>query len=209
MTLVDVLWLVVILVSALISILRGFVREVFSFAAWVLALVVAARLGSPLAQTVGETIADPQVRAVTAFLLLFFVTLLIASLVGVIAYRLVRKSGLEGTDRSLGLFFGLIRGAVVVGIVVLVVRGTPLADHSSYSRSYSRPAVEPIANFLHRLLPEDFGRYFQGRALSLEELRQRAQDLGDDAVEQAGDKVLDREGLERVIEDRLKEEASP
>lgn len=204
MTLVDVLWLVIILVSGLISIWRGFVREVFSLAAWVLALVVAARLGSPLAQTIGETIADPKVRAVTAFLLLFFVTLLIASLVGVATYRLVHKSGLEGPDRSLGLFFGLVRGVVVVGIVVLVVRGTSLDDFPSYNRAYLRPAVEPVANFLHRLLPEDFGRNFQGRAVPLEDLRQRARDLGGDAAEEAGEKALDREGLEQIIENRLK-----
>lgn len=203
MTLVDVLWLTILLVSALISIWRGFVREVFSLAAWVLALVVAARLGAPLAQTIGDTIADPQVRAVTAFLLLFFVTLLIASLVGVIAYRLVHKSGLEGTDRTLGLFFGLVRGVVVVGIVVLVVRGTPIADHASYSRSYFRPVVEPVAGFLHRLLPEDFGQYFQRNVVSLEELENRARDLGEEAVDEAGEEALDREGLERIIEDRL------
>lgn len=209
MTLVDALWLVILLVSALISIWRGFVREVFSLAAWVLALVAAARLGAPLAQTIGDTIADPQVRAVTAFLLLFFVTLLIASLVGVIAYRLVRKSGLEATDRTLGLFFGLVRGVVVVGIVVLVVRGTPIGDHPSYSRGYFRPVVEPVANFLHRLLPEEFGRYFQRNVVSLEELQKRARDLGEEAVEEAGEKALDREGLERVIEDRLEEGGGP
>lgn len=206
MTVVDALWLLIILVSALISILRGFVREVFSLAAWVLALVAAARLGGPLAQAMDDTIADPQVRAVTAFLLLFFVTLLLASLVGVIAYRLVHKSGLEGTDRSLGLFFGVLRGFVVVGIVVLVVRGTPIGDYPSYSQAYLRPVVEPVAGFLHRLLPEDFGRNFQGNVIPLEKLQKQARELGEETVEEAGRKNLDREGLEQVIKDRMGKE---
>lgn len=203
MTLVDLLWLLVVLVSVLISVWRGFVREIFSLAAWVLALVVAARMGAPLAQAIGGTIADPQVRAVTAFLLLFFVTLLVASLVGVLAYRLVSKSGLKATDRSLGLFFGAVRGIVVVGIVVLVVRGTPLGEKPAYTQAFSRPAVEAVANFLHRLLPADFGRYFERNVLSLQELRERARETGEDALEKAGEEALDREGLERIIEKSL------
>jgi membrane protein required for colicin V production len=203
MTLVDVLWLVIILVSVVISVWRGFVREIFSLIAWVLALVVAARLGAPLARTIGDTIADPQVRAVTAFLLLFFVTLLVASLVGVVAYRLVHKSGLKATDRTLGLFFGLVRGIVVVGIVVLVIRGTPLGEHPSYSRAFMRPVVDPVAGFLHRLLPADFGRYFERSVLSLEELKERARETGAETLEKAGEEALDREGLERIIEKSL------
>ena len=199
MTLVDILWLVIILGSVVISVWRGFVREVFSLAAWVLALVVAARLGGQLAATIGDTIADPQVRAVTAFLLLFFVTLLVASLVGVAAYRLVHKSGLKATDRSLGLFFGALRGVVVVGIVVLVIRGTPLGEHPSYTGAVMRPGVDPVANFIHRLLPEDFGRNF----LSLADLKEQAKEAGDEAVEKAGKEVLDREGLERIIKKSL------
>ncbi|HKJ70252.1 MAG TPA: CvpA family protein [Gammaproteobacteria bacterium] len=195
MTLMDGLWLAIILASAAVSVWRGFVREVFSLAAWILALVVAARLGGPLATTIGDTIADPQVRAVTAFLLLFFVTLLVASLIGVLAYRLVHKSGLRATDRTLGLFFGVVRGIVVVGIVVLVLRGTSLGDSPSYRRAFMRPAVDPVANFLHRLLPADFGRYFQRKVLSLDELKERARE--------AGEKALDREGLDRIIEKSL------
>ena len=199
MTLVDILWLVIILGSVVISVWRGFVREVFSLAAWVLALVVAARLGGPLAASIGDTIADPQVRAVTAFLLLLFVTLLVASLVGVAVYRLVHKSGLKATDRSLGLFFGALRGVVVVGIVVLVIRGTPLGEHPSYTGAVMRPGVDPVASFIHRLLPEEFGRNF----LSLDDLKERAQEAGGEAAEKAGKEVLDRKGLERIIKKSL------
>jgi len=202
MTLVDILWLVIIFVSALISVWRGFVREVFSLAAWILALLLAARLGGRLARMIGETIADPQVRAVTAFLLLFFVTLLVASLVGVAAYRLVHKTGLKATDRSLGLFFGTVRGVVVVGIVVLVIRATPMAEHSAYKEALLRPGVDPVANFIHRLLPEDFGQNF----LSLEELKGRAREAGAEAAEKAGKEFLrkDKEGLNNLIRERTK-----
>jgi membrane protein required for colicin V production len=202
MTLVDVAWLVIIGVSALISVLRGFVREVFSLIAWVLALVVAARLGGPLAEGLAGTIDDSQVRAVTAFLLLFFATLLVASLVGVGAYRLVHSSGLKGTDRSLGLFFGLLRGVVVVGIVVLVIRGTPFRDATPYETAFLRPGFDPVANFIHRLLPEDYGEYFQNQVLPMDALKQGAEKAGDTARE-AGKEMMDREGLESVIRKSL------
>ncbi|HKJ89450.1 MAG TPA: CvpA family protein [Gammaproteobacteria bacterium] len=195
MTLLDVIWLVIIGVSAAISLWRGFVREVFSLAAWILAVVVAARLGSPLARALDGTIADPHVRAVTAFLLLFFVTLLIASLVGVFAYRLVHSAGLKATDRSLGLFFGVLRGIVIVGIVVLVIRGTPLRTNPAYGEAFLRPGFDPVANFLHRLLPEEFGTYFSSDVLPLKKLKEQAEDVGD--------AVRDREGLNRMIQQKL------
>ncbi|MFA9460802.1 CvpA family protein [Thiohalorhabdus sp. Cl-TMA] len=195
MTLLDVIWLLIIGVSAVISVWRGFVREVFSLAAWVLAVVVAARLGSPLANALDGTIADPQVRAVTAFLLLFFVTLLLASLVGIFAYRMVHSAGLKATDRSLGLFFGVLRGIVIVGVVVLVVRGTPVRDFPVYGESALRPGFDPVANFLHRLLPEEYGAYFNAGMLPLDQIKEQAEEMGKDA--------LDREGLERIIQNSL------
>ena len=199
MTLFDIGWLVIIAVSALISVLRGFVREVFSLAAWILALVAAARLGGPLAESLAGTIEDPQVRAGTAFLRLFFATLLVASLIGVGAYRLVHSTGLKATDRSLGLFFGLLRGVVVVGIVVLVVRGTPFRDAPAFETAFLRPGFAPVANFIHRLLPEDYGGYFQNSVLPVDALQEEA---GNKARE-LGEEVIDREGLESVIRKSL------
>ncbi|NIV83636.1 MAG: hypothetical protein GWN36_13220, partial [Gemmatimonadetes bacterium] len=161
-----------------------------------LALIVAARLGAPLAAALDESIGDPQVRAVTAFLLLFFGTLLIASLVGVGAYRLVHRSGLKATDRTLGLFFGAVRGVVVVGIVVLVVRGTPFRDHSAFTEAYLAPAFGPVADFLHRLLPAEYGEYFTEEVLPMGSIREHAREAGEEA--------LDQEGLEKLIRERLK-----
>lgn len=191
MTLLDGLWITILVLSAAISIARGFVREVFSLAAWILALIVAARVGGRLARALGDTIEDPQVRAVTAFLLLFFVTLLLASLAGKAAYKLVHKSGLQGTDRSLGFVFGCIRGIVVAAIVVIVLRGTEFGSHPSYTEATLRPVVDPAADFLHRLLPSDFGRYFDG-----------AFSLGDRPA-RPDQEPLDREGLEQVIREGL------
>ena len=195
MTLFDTLWVAVILVSVGISVWRGFVREVFSLAAWVLALIVAARMGGALAASLGNSIPDPQVRAVAAFLLLFFGTLLVASLIGVGAYKLVHESGLKATDRTLGLFFGALRGVVVVGIMVLVVRGTPFRDHPAFTGAYLGPAFGPVANFIHRLLPEGYGEYFSQEVLPVEEIQERAREAGEEA--------LDQEALENLIRERL------
>jgi len=201
-TAVDIAWLAIIGVSALISVLRGFVREVFSLIAWILALVVAARLGGPLADGLSQSIGDPHVRAVTAFLLLFFATLLVASLLGVGAYRLVHSTGLKGTDRSLGLLFGLLRGVVVAGIVVLVARATPFNDMAAYEGAMLRPGFEPVADFIHRLLPEDYGGYFDDGVLPMDRLQEGADAAGDKALEE-GKEMMDREGLESVIRKSL------
>lgn len=170
LTLIDILWLIILAVSVVVSILRGFVREVFSLAAWVVALLVASRFGWPLAGVLEGVIGDPQVRAVTAFVSLFLVTLLVGSLISVGAYKFVHKTGLRPTDRTLGLAFGALRGVVIIGIVALVLRGTPVRDYAAYTDAYLRPAVEPVAGFLHRLLPGELGDYFpEAGALPMDE----------------------------------------
>lgn len=111
----------VIGVSALVSILRGFVREAFSLASWVLALVVALVFYPSFAQLLAPHIALPSARVVTAFVALFGVTLIVGSLLGALVAHLFKASGLGGLDRVLGMAFGMARGLVLVMTLLILV----------------------------------------------------------------------------------------
>lgn len=121
MNLADGLILLVIIISALLSLRRGFIREAFSLVTWIAAFIIARLLGPGLEILLEGVIAMPSARAAAAFGLLFAATLVVGALINHLLGELVRVTGLSSTDRMFGMAFGAVRGVLLV--VVLVALG--------------------------------------------------------------------------------------
>ncbi len=119
----EVDWIIVIVLgfSALVSLLRGFVKEALSLLTWVAAFVVSIALGPRLAVLLAGWFGNEVLRLVIAFLALFLCTLLVGGLVNSLIVSLVAKAGLSPIDRLLGTAFGLLRGSIVVLAVVMLL----------------------------------------------------------------------------------------
>lgn len=113
----------ILVLSALISIKRGFVKEALSLATWVAAVIIAIIFADRLAVLLEDHIATPSVRELAAFALLFIVSLLVGALVSYLIGALIRVTGLTGTDRLLGMLFGLARGFVIVMAILIFLPG--------------------------------------------------------------------------------------
>ncbi len=146
---VDLAVLGVIVVSALLGLMRGLVREVLGVAAWVAAGILASPYGAfPYLQPFARRqIADPAIADAVAFGAVFLVALVLLSLVVRAVSNAVRGSMLGGLDRTLGLGFGAGRGVVLLAVAyvlaglaisieqwpapVLQARSLPLAHRSA------------------------------------------------------------------------------
>lgn len=106
-----------IALSAFISLLRGFIKEAMSLAVWIAAFVIASRFYLDLASYLGG-IQDDMVRNATAIAILFIATLVVGAIINYILAQLVIKTGLSGTDRLLGLVFGVLRGILLVSALL-------------------------------------------------------------------------------------------
>ncbi len=129
----DIVILIVILVSALIGLVRGLFKEVLSLASWFSAFILALYLSSSLRDQLSSELGDASVRLVIAFVLIFVVTLIVGSLVQWLVAKVVRVTGLSGTDRFLGFLFGSARGLLVCIVALIAVR--PFADESTWWHS--------------------------------------------------------------------------
>ena len=155
MTAVDYAIFAVIVLSAVISVVRGFVREALSLAGWVLAIWLALSFTQDLALLLEDYLPVPSARLAVAFFVLFFLTLLLTGLVNFLAGQLVDKTGLSGTDRALGVVFGIARGGVIVAILVLLAGFTALPRDIWWSESQVLHHFQELAVWLRGFLPPD------------------------------------------------------
>ncbi len=127
--------IVIITLSSLMSLRRGFIKEALSLATWVVAFVVA-RSYHPHVQTLlVESIAEPVLRTIAAFCILFVGTLLLGAGINFIVGALIKLTGLTPVDRMLGVVFGLMRGLVLSVVMVAVLRLTPMAQSDWWTGS--------------------------------------------------------------------------
>jgi|GEM_PF-1248011 len=122
----DLLLLAIIAISALLGLLRGFIASISGLLAWLLAIWAALRFGMDVAIGLFETAAPTWGQRGVAYLAVFVVVLIVASMLSVVLRGLVDSSALlKAPDRALGLGFGLVRGVVLAALVLVVLRLTP------------------------------------------------------------------------------------
>ena len=136
---VDFTIIGVIILSALISIIRGFVKEALSLISWVLAFFIASRFYMYITSYLTYFDSDV-IRIAVAIAILFISTLIVCAIVSYLIGQLVQKTGLSSTDRVLGICFGVLRGILVVAAVLFFVDTfTPLSQSPSWVQSQLIP----------------------------------------------------------------------
>ncbi len=157
-TLLDVLLLVVMLISGLLAMIRGFMREVLSIAAWIIAALAALALYSRLAPFVKSYVGlgDTATNAIAAAIV-FLVTLIVVAVITVRISDMVLDSRVGALDRTLGFLFGLGRGLLVV-VVAFVFFAWLVPDRSQPNwvrGAKSKVVLESTGQWLESLLPEN------------------------------------------------------
>nr|WP_296207511.1 CvpA family protein [Gilliamella sp.] len=136
---VDFTIIGIIAFSALISIVRGFVREALSLISWILAFFISSRFYTYVTDYLTYFDSDV-IRIAVAIVTLFIATLLVCSIVSYVIGQLVQKTGLSGTDRVLGICFGTLRGILVVAAVLFFIDTlTPLSQSHYWTQSQLIP----------------------------------------------------------------------
>jgi membrane protein required for colicin V production len=143
----------IIVISALMSIGRGFIREILSLAAWAIAFWVAMNFSS-LVDPFFTAVTVPSMRKLLAFLTVFVAVLLLAALVNSFLGKLITATGLSGTDRALGIIFGAVRGAGIVSILVLLAGFTPLPKDPWWQQSMFLKYFQAAAIWIRQYLPD-------------------------------------------------------
>ncbi len=156
---VDIAAIVIVVFSALLGLLRGLTREVLSVIAWVGAAVIAIWAGPSVTPTLNGWIANPDIAGPAAYALVFVVALVFLSVVGGIIANVVEVSALSGIDRTLGVVFGLVRGAVLISLAYIGLSKAVVPDRwpAPLMQARTTPFAYDGATRIASLLPTDWG----------------------------------------------------
>ncbi len=163
MTVVDVVIIFVIILSALFGLLRGFMKESISLAKWVIATWIAATFAPKLAPLLPMAIESEAVRQAISFASLFILVFLLGTLVAHLVTRMLIKTGLTSVDRVLGIGFGVIRGALIIIIFVIVGGHFPqLPQQDWWQQSIMLERFENIVIWMQDYVPNMEMSYDRG-----------------------------------------------
>ena len=178
---------IVLLVSALLAFMRGFVHEVLSIAAWISAFL-ASVYGTALAQPISHSIIPITWAAdATAAVIIFLVVLFALSIVTNSLAKTIQKSALNNLDRSLGFIMGLARAMVILAVGLLLMNWLVDTDGrpSWMTQAKSLPLIEMTADGLVAIIPDAF---------------LAAESIAEDATQQVESVVKAKETVEKLAD---------
>ncbi len=149
-------WFIVILIvaSCVIGAMRGLMREGIALVTWLLGLYLAWAFSDVVEPYLGGLLGQEGVRVWVARLLILLTVLLIGTLVGLILQYAVRHSPFGTADRALGTLFGLLRGAVVVGVLIIVGELLQLHQEHWWTESKLMPYASYMADAVRSIVDE-------------------------------------------------------
>jgi membrane protein required for colicin V production len=156
-TWLDLILLVVMLISGLLAMIRGFMREVLSIAAWGIAALVTLYSYGKLLPTVQQYFASNTVATAVTVVSIFLVTLLIVSILTIRISDMVLDSRVGALDRTLGFLFGLGRGLLIV-VVAYLFFDWLVPDRSQpewVKDAKSKVLIKSTGDWLKGMLPDD------------------------------------------------------
>jgi len=160
----DYCILVALGLSVVIGLMRGFIGEAMALAGWVLAFWAAWTFGDRLAAQF-TAISLPSARLLLGYAVCFVAVLVAAAIASFLLRKLIAGSGLSGSDRMLGMVFGLLRGLAVVTLAVLVLGFTPLPRDPWWHQSQLLPSFQRYAQWLAVHLPSDVTKHLDLRGV--------------------------------------------
>lgn len=207
MNIFDLIVLVVVGLSAVMSFFRGFAREVLSLGAWLFAFVITLYSFPTVSEWIEPQIGNAQIASGLASMGVFFCSLIVLNIItGMLVKYIKPGSEVGSVDNMIGLVFGAARGLLIVAVfyymMMLVVAEK---DYPEYvKQAHSRPYVEKAAGWVSQVAP-DYLNALSGSPSERKEKAQTAKEKTKERVEKLKDSASDMPSLEE-LQRRIREE---
>lgn len=148
----DYFYIFLVLISCLIGLFRGFIKDFFSTCSWLGSGFVSAFVSPSLAHNLqtNKIVSDPTFAKIAAVVISFIMVLITLQLTVNVLSRSVKSTMLSGLDRALGAFYGFIRGLIVLIIIYICATMFNFVDFSRgfIANSKITPILINVADYL-------------------------------------------------------------
>jgi membrane protein required for colicin V production len=158
---IDIVLAVVLLLSTLGGLRKGFSREIIGLAAALIGLLLAFQFHRMAGQPLKPYISQEGLSSVAGFLIIFFAVLILGAILSSIVRRILKTVGLSGIDRLVGGLYGLLRGSLI-SIAIIVALST-FTSSKAVVQSRMAPYLVEASGMLARIVPRGLEAGFQHR----------------------------------------------
>jgi len=155
---VDYVILAILIISAVMGLVRGLLREAVAVITWFLAIVLAWYFGASLEPHLGGVLVGSPLRIWAARTIIFVGILLLGGAIGVVLGHYVRVSMFAGMDKFLGFVFGIVRGVVIIGAFTIVVQALSMDEDPKWKNSRLMPYAIGVADALRGIVGDKLER---------------------------------------------------
>lgn len=124
-TVIDWFFSVIVVIFSIIGLSKGFIDNIFGKLAWILAIVCGCLFYDDAATLILSSVDNSFLQKVLAFLIVFVCVFLVIKIIQSIISKIFEWNILKSLDRTLGFFFGIIEGLVVVGLFIFLLSVQP------------------------------------------------------------------------------------
>ncbi len=151
---IDYVILGIVGLSLITGLFRGFVKEIVSLAVWIIAIWLAFNHSEQLDPWLQKYIQDKTARTAAAFIGVLLAALVVGGLFNAILSFVLKRTGLSGPDRLLGMGFGFVRGVFIVALMMTVIKLTSLPYQQYRSESQLYQHFDPMVSWLSSHMPD-------------------------------------------------------
>jgi membrane protein required for colicin V production len=155
---VDYIILGILVISAIMGLVRGLLREAVAVVTWFLAIILAWYLAGSLEPYLGGVLVGSPLRIWAARSIIFVGILLLGGAVGVVLGHYVRVSMFAGMDKFLGFVFGIVRGVVIVGAFTIAIQALSMDQDPKWKNSRLLPYAISVADALRGIVGDKLER---------------------------------------------------
>lgn len=153
-SLIDYGIIIIMMISILMGLIRGLMREIMSLIIWSAAIITAIKYckqGSGLFKTI---IPESGLALLISFILITFIVLLIGGLINRLLETGIKHSNFTITDRFAGCIFGCTRGTVIIALIMVLLKASHVIKDYNIKGSLMLAYFTPAAIWLDKQLPE-------------------------------------------------------
>lgn len=156
----DLIIILIFIISIVIGIMRGLIKEALSIIGWIAAIWLAVTFNTAAGDWFSQYISIPNAtfRGWIGFTLVFILTMFVFAVINFAITKMLVRGPIKATDRVLGIAFGAARAGLVVVALLIILRGVGMAESDFWQESklsgFFLPAADVIEPLVFERLPE-------------------------------------------------------